>query len=150
MPFLHTSRRPFLAPWLLLAGFPLACNTGCTSVIGTAYLRDSDIQNFIPRTANVQLSWDYRKLGATASWNYTSESIRTAYNTAAPSRNQYLEARDIFNASIRYQLPRNQTLSVGVANLFNAPQRYYRGVRDQLETLLIQGTTMTVSVEGRF
>ncbi|NBW87838.1 MAG: hypothetical protein EBR23_13690, partial [Planctomycetia bacterium] len=41
MPFLHTSRRPFLAPWLLLAGFPLACNTGCTSVIGTAYLRDA-------------------------------------------------------------------------------------------------------------
>ena len=35
-------------------------------------------------------------------------------------------------------------------NVFNAPQRYFRGIADQLETFLVQGTTMTVGIEGRF
>ena len=42
MAFLHTSRPPVLAPWLLLVGFfPLACGTGCTSALSTTYLRDT-------------------------------------------------------------------------------------------------------------
>jgi hypothetical protein len=42
MAFLHTLRPPILAPWLLLVGFlPLACGTGCTSALSTAYLRDT-------------------------------------------------------------------------------------------------------------
>ena len=48
------------------------------------------------------------------------------------------------------QLPRNLTLNFGVANLFNEPQRYFRGVPDQLETFLINGTTITAGLEGRF
>jgi TonB-dependent receptor len=117
---------------------------------GAVYLKDWEIQNFIPRTGNVALSWDYRKFGATVSWNYTSASIRTAYNAAAPSRNQYLAPRDLVNMNLRYQLRPTLSLTLGVANLFNEPMVYFRSVRDQLETFLMQGTTMTAGIEGRF
>lgn len=42
MAFLHTSRPPVLAPWLLLVGlFPLVGGMGCTSALSTTYLRDA-------------------------------------------------------------------------------------------------------------
>jgi TonB-dependent receptor len=117
---------------------------------GTTYLKNSQVNGFIPRTGNASLSWDYRKFGVSMSYNYTSESIRTAFNVAQPSRNQYLKARELVNLNMRYQLPRNLTLNFGVANLFNEPQIYYRGFADRLETFLIQGTTITAGLEGRF
>ncbi|MBI5767437.1 MAG: TonB-dependent receptor [Verrucomicrobia bacterium] len=120
---------------------------------GTAgvYLTGKQVNGFIPRTVNANLSWDYRKFSTNISYNYNSESIRGAFNIAQPSRNRYMMSREIVNASVRYQLPwRNVTLSMGVYNLFNAPQIYYRSIPDQLETFLMQGTTMTFGLEGRF
>ena len=117
---------------------------------GTTYLKNSQVNGFIPRTGNASISWDYRKFGFSISYNYTSESIRNAYNVAQPSRNQYMLARELVNLNLRYQLPRNLNLTFGVANIFNEPQIYYRSVRDQLETFLIQGTTITAGIEGRF
>ena len=117
---------------------------------GTKYLKNSDINGFIPRTVNASISWDYRKFGVSMSYNYTSESIRNAYNVAQPSRNRYMLPRELVNLNLRYQLPRSMTLTFGVSNLFNEPQIYYRSVRDQLETFLIQGTTITGGIEGRF
>lgn len=119
---------------------------------GTAYLKDKEVNGFIPRTINVNLAWDYRRFGVSVSYNYNSESIRGAYNVAQPSRNRYMKHRELVNLNLRYQLlrSRNLTATFGVANLFNEPQRYYRSIPDQLETFLIQGTTITAGIEGRF
>jgi TonB-dependent receptor len=117
---------------------------------GTTYLSGTQINSFIPRTGNVGLSWDYKKYGFSVSYNYTSKSIRNAYNVAAPSRNQYLEARELVNLGLRYQLRPNLSLTMDVANVFNEPQRYYRSIPDQLETFLMQGTTVTAGIQGRF
>jgi TonB-dependent receptor len=117
---------------------------------GTRYLKDKEVRGFVPYTGNASLSWDYRKFGASISYNYTSENIRDSYNVANPSRNRFLTSRELVNASLRYHLPRNLTLSFGVQNLFNEPQIYYRSVPDQMETFLMQGTTITAGIEGRF
>ena len=117
---------------------------------GTTYLKNEQINGFIPRTGNLSVSWDYRKFGFSVSYNYTSQSIRNAYNVAAPSRNQYMKPRDMVNLNLRYQLRSNLTATFGVANLFNEPQIYYRGIADQLETFLMQGTSITAGIEGRF
>jgi outer membrane receptor protein involved in Fe transport len=61
-----------------------------------------------------------------------------------------MKSREIVNGNMRYQVRPNLTVSFGVANLFNEPQIYYRGIPDQLETFLIQGTTITAGLEGRF
>jgi outer membrane receptor protein involved in Fe transport len=107
------------------------------------------VPGFIPRTGNASISWDYRKFGVSVSYNYTSENIRS-FNATQPSRNQYMSRRELVNLNLRYQLPRNLTLTFGVANLFNEPQRYFRGIDSQMETFLIQGTTITAGLEGRF
>ncbi len=122
---------------------------GDYGIVG-AYIKDKDVNGFIPRTMNVSLSWNYRKYGASVTYNYTGENIRNAYNLANPSRNQYLQARELVNANIRYSLRPSLTLNFGVQNVFNEPQIYYRGVRDQLETFLVNGTTITAGIEGRF
>jgi outer membrane receptor protein involved in Fe transport len=114
------------------------------------YLKDKDVNGFIPRTVNLGLSWDYKRFGASVSYNYTSESIRGAYNVTNPSRNRYMWSRHLVNLNLRYQLPRNVSLTFGVQNLFNEPQRYYRSINDQMETFLMQGTTITGGIEGRF
>ena len=74
-------------------------------------------------------------------WNYIG---------TGPSRNIFMFSRELVNVNMRYQLPRALTLNFGVQNLFNAPQRYYRGVPDQLQTFLMQGTTIIAGIEGRF
>jgi iron complex outermembrane receptor protein len=117
------------------------------------YLNTERVNGFIPFTANANLSWDYKKFGASVSYNYTDGSIRGGANIANPSRERYMMPRSLFNVNLRYQLPqrlRNVTVNLGVQNVFNEPQRYYRGIQDQLETFLIQGTTMTLGFEGRF
>lgn len=114
------------------------------------YLTTEQVNGFIPFTANANLGWDYKKFGVSVSYNYTDGSIRGAYNIAQPSRNRYMMPRGMFNMNLRYQLPRNITASFGVQNIFNEPQRYYRSIHDQLETFLIQGTTMTLNLEARF
>lgn len=117
--------------------------------VSGAYRGNGQVPGFIPRTGNVALSWDYRKFGISTSYNYTSLNIRS-FDANNPSRNQYLAPRELVNLNLRYQLPRNMTLTFGVANLFNEPQRYYRGVPDQLEQFLVNGTTITAGIEGRF
>ncbi|MBL9209375.1 MAG: TonB-dependent receptor [Opitutaceae bacterium] len=117
---------------------------------GTTYLKDKEVNGFIPRTINCNLAWDYLKFGVSVSYNYNSESIRGAYNVTQPSRNRYMKHREIVNMNFRYQVRRNLTANFGVANVFNEPQRYYRNIPDQMETFLIQGTTITAGLEGRF
>jgi outer membrane receptor protein involved in Fe transport len=114
------------------------------------YLSTEEVNGFIPFTANANLGWDYKKFGVSVSYNYTDRSIRGAYNVAQPSRNRYMMPRSLFNLNLRYALPRNITLNLGVQNIFNEPQRYYRGVQDQMDQWRIQGTTFTVNVEARF
>ncbi|MDP3073976.1 MAG: TonB-dependent receptor [Opitutaceae bacterium] len=114
------------------------------------YLTTQQVNGFIPFTANANLGWDYKKFGVSVSYNYTDGSIRGAFNVAQPSRNRYMMPRSMFNTNLRYNLPRNMTLSLGVQNIFNEPQRYYRSVQDQLETFLIQGTTLTLNLQARF
>jgi hypothetical protein len=116
-----------------------------------AYFKNKDVNGFIPRTLNAGLSWDYKKFGASFTYNFTSESVRGANaNLSAPSRNRYMRSRDLFNMNLRYQIYRNITFNFGVQNIFNEPQRYYRGIPDQMETFLMQGTTITSGFEGRF
>lgn len=121
------------------------------------YLKDKDVYGMTPLVANLGFNWAYKKFSVSASYNYTAEQIRASYSiptTASPTnpaRNRYLKYRELVNLNMYYQLPwRGMSLGIGVQNLFNAPQRYYRGIPSQMETFLINGTTMTATLQGRF
>jgi len=58
--------------------------------------------------------------------------------------------REQVNLGLDYNVRPTLKLALDVANLTNAPQRYYRGIPDQLETFVIQGTKITATIQGRF
>ncbi|HVU36004.1 MAG TPA: TonB-dependent receptor [Opitutaceae bacterium] len=116
---------------------------------GSAYRTGNQVVGFIPQTGNLSLSWRYGRFSARLLYNYTSDYIRS-YSAASPGRNQYMRARPTINVGGSFQLRRGMSLFVDVVNLTNEPQAYYRGIKDQMERTIIDGTTLTAGIEGRF
>ncbi|WP_414662169.1 TonB-dependent receptor [Horticoccus sp. 23ND18S-11] len=116
---------------------------------GTTTRSTGEVPQFIPRTGNVSLSWQYRGFNARVLANYTGDYIN-AFTDGSPARNQYRFKRTIINLGAGYQFSPRLGLTLDVTNLFNEPVSFYRGVRDQVERTLITGTTLTFGVTGRF
>jgi iron complex outermembrane receptor protein len=115
----------------------------------TTTLKTGQVPGFVPRTANLILSWRYRGFGSRIVLNRTSEFLN-AYTAAGSGRNQYTLERTIVNVGMAYQVNPQLSFSVDVGNVFNETQTFYRGVRDQISEVRIPGTTVTVGVSGRF
>jgi outer membrane receptor protein involved in Fe transport len=79
----------------------------------------------------------------------TSAAI-TAFTAATPGRNLYRFNYETINAGISYQVRPNLHLTLDAANLTNEPQAFYRGVRSQMQNNILNGTTLTFGVNGRF
>lgn len=116
---------------------------------GTANLTTGQLAGFIPRTGNFNLSWRYGRFGARALYNYTSSYI-TSYTATSVGRNQYRFERKAFNAGVEYSIRPNTRLTLDVTNPFNRPQKTYRGIPDQMNTIILNFMTITVGVQGRF
>jgi iron complex outermembrane recepter protein len=117
---------------------------------GTTYLKRDDVNQLIPRSGNIRLLWNHRKFGASILYNYTALNIRNNYNFGAPSRNSYFMPREIVNVGASYQVRPDLRLSFDVANIFNEPQKIYRGNPDQIQQVRIQPPKITMSVTGQF
>jgi TonB-dependent receptor len=137
----------------LLKGLALSANY--TSLLthgdfgGTAYRSTNEVTGFVPRTANLSLSWRHRSFSARLLYNYTSDYI-LAFTAASLGRNQYRLKREIVNLGVSYQLNPRLSLTADVSNLFNEPVTQYRGIKDQMERTLIHGVTINFGVSGRF
>ena len=57
---------------------------------------------------------------------------------------------EVVNWGLAYQLRPGFSLTCDISNLFNAPQVLYMGVRSQMQTTIINGTTINLGVNGRF
>ena len=109
----------------------------------------ADVQRFIPETANVRLAYAYRKIGFNILYNYQSDYLQD-YNATDASRLRYKMARELVNVGVSYRLNRTTTLSIDVANIFNNPQEFYRGLSSRLERSTTNGVALVVGVRGRF
>jgi TonB-dependent receptor len=116
---------------------------------GTTNLSSGQVAGFIPRTANVSLSWRYRTLSTRVLVNYHGDYIN-AYTAASVGRNQYRFERTLVNVGASYQFTPKLGISIDVSNLFNEPVSFYRGIPDQVERWIITGTTINIGVTGRF
>jgi outer membrane receptor protein involved in Fe transport len=54
------------------------------------------------------------------------------------------------NLGLAYQVRSNLNLTVDISNLFNEPQRLYTGIPDRMRSTIINFTTITCGVNGRF
>ena len=57
---------------------------------------------------------------------------------------------DTINAGISYQVRPSLQLTLDVANLTNEPQAFYRGIRAQMQNTILNGSTLTFGLNGRF
>lgn len=116
---------------------------------GTSQLSTDQVAGFIPQTANLSLSWRYRRFSTRVLVNYTGDYI-TTYTAATIGRNLYKFKRTTTNLGFAYEVRPSVSLTLDVSNLTNEPQAQYRGIRDQMERTVIDGTTITFGIGGRF
>lgn len=116
---------------------------------GGGNLGTNNVPGFIPRTGNVGLSWRYRGFSSRINVNYTGGYLDAA-NVTNPALNLLRGKRTVVNAGVAYQLRPSVSLSLDVQNVFNERQEFYRGYTDRLQSAIIQGTTFTFGVSGRF
>jgi hypothetical protein len=82
-------------------------------------------------------------------YNFTGEHI-TSYTAASVGRNLYRYKYSTVTAGVAYQLRPAVNLTLDVSNLYNEPQANYRGIPDQMQSTVINGTTISFGVNGRF
>ncbi|MBI4624304.1 MAG: TonB-dependent receptor [Verrucomicrobia bacterium] len=107
------------------------------------------VAGFIPRAANVMLSWRYRSFSTRVLYNRTSDYV-VSYSATTVGRNSFRQALEVVNLGLAYQLRPAVSLTCDISNLFNAPQVLYMGVPSQMQTTIINGVTINVGVSGRF
>ncbi len=116
---------------------------------GTAYRRNGEVAGFIPKAGNASLSWRHRGFSARVLYNFTGSHI-SSYSATSPALNLYRYARKTTSLGLAYQLRPSVSLTLDIANLFNEPQRIYRGNPDRPQTTIINFITVTAGVSGRF
>ena len=116
---------------------------------GGAYRATGQVPGFIPRAANANVSWRYRKFSTRVLYNFTGEHIIT-YNAASPALNEYVTNRRTTNVGLAYQIRPAVSLTFDVNNIFNEPYRVYIGKADRMGTMIVNFVTVTFGVSGRF
>lgn len=116
---------------------------------GSANLGSGQVANFIPRTANLNFSWRYRGFTLGGVLQKTSNYL-TSYAAGSPHRNLYRSERNVWHASLGYQLRPEVALTLTVENMFNEPLVTYRGDENRINTWNVSGTHVVFGVSGRF
>jgi TonB-dependent receptor len=116
---------------------------------GTTNLNSGEVVGFVPRAANVMLSWRYHRFNSRVLYNQTSDHI-IQYSAASAGFNSYREEADLVNISLEYQLRPWVSLTCDFNNVFNEPQILYRGYRHRLQSYIMNPSVITFGVTGRF
>ncbi len=137
----------------LLKGLGLAVNTTILDTHGnfgsTTTRKSGEVPGFVPRTANLSVSWRYRQLGTRINLNRTAEYLN-AFSATGSGRNQYTAERTIVNIGAAYQFRPSLSFSFDIGNIFNEAQVFYRGIADNISEYRIPGVTVTIGLSGRF
>jgi TonB-dependent receptor len=136
----------------LLRGLGIAANVTTLTTHGdfggTTRLSTNEVAGFIPRSTNLSLVYKYRAISANVLFNRTGSYLQTA--STSPGRVVFRDERTTVNVGLAWQPRSVVTVFCNVTNLFNEPQRTYRYIQDQMERMLISGTTLTFGLSGRF
>jgi iron complex outermembrane receptor protein len=108
-----------------------------------------EVPGFIPRTGNASLSWRQGRFSTRVLYNFTG-SYLTSLTAGSPWRNLYRYNYRTWNTGVAYQLRPQVSLTADVSNFTNEPQAVYRGYANRMQTTIINGTTVTLGVNGRF
>ncbi len=103
---------------------------------------------FVPDTANVRVSYNYRRFAPYLQWSYTGRTL-DVFNVLPQLQSHRLERR-IVNAGFSIRLPRQLEFFFDVANLFDEPQRTAHFVSGTRMSTIYNGPFVSFGVNGRF
>ncbi len=116
---------------------------------GTIYRSTRDIVGFIPKTANVDLTYKYRAFSSRVLVSYLGDYILT-YTAPASPLNVYKSARTVLNVGLGWQLRPSLNLFCEVSNLTNTPQKRYMYSESRMSNWALNGTLVNFGFTGRY
>ena len=131
----------------LLANYTLLRTHG--NYGGTTYRSTRDIIGFIPKTANVDVTYKYRSFSSRVLVSYIGEYILT-YTAPSSPLNIYKYSRTVVNVGLGWQVSPSMNLFCEVSNVFNAPQKRYTYDSSRLSNWALNGTLVNAGITGRF
>ncbi len=106
------------------------------------------LTGFIPRTANIRLSFKLNRLYAFVQWSGMDRYLAT-YDVN-PQRRISVLKRSVFNVGASIKLGRFATLSATASNILDEPQRRVHHVSGARLSTTYNGPFVTVALNGRF
>jgi TonB-dependent receptor len=103
---------------------------------------------FVPHTANVRLSYNYRWFAPYVQWSYVGRTL-DVYNVLPQLQSQRLERR-LVNAGFSIRLPRQLELFFDIANAFDEPQRTVHFVSGTRMSTIYNGPFLSFGLNGRY
>ncbi|MBM3856000.1 MAG: hypothetical protein FJ399_23070 [Verrucomicrobia bacterium] len=108
----------------------------------------SGLVGFVPDTANVRLSYNYRWLAPYVQWSYVGRTLGS-FNVLPQLQTDRLERR-IVNVGASVRLPRNLELFLDISNLFDEPQRTAHFVTGTRTITIYNGPFVSFGLNGRY
>jgi iron complex outermembrane receptor protein len=116
---------------------------------GLVARKTGEVAGFIPKSANVSLSWRHRGFSTRILYNFVGEHI-ISYSATSPALNLYRFDRKTVHLGMAYQWRPSVTFNLDIANLFNEPQRLFSGFPERVQDVMLTFVTVTAGVSGRF
>jgi iron complex outermembrane recepter protein len=122
------------------------------------YLRGdphASFRSFIPETANLGFTFNWKRLTLTPKWNYRGLNKLVPQPAFGPDGFQYIKERHIVDLSVSYQLSRRLSLTGAVNNLLNdhLTQMHYGSETPVYARKSLNGeygTAISLGIRGRF
>jgi TonB-dependent receptor len=134
-----------------LRGFTVLVNYTHLSATGD-YGQESGgaggLVGFVPDTANVRVSYNYRWFAPYVQWSYTGRTLE-AFNVLPQMQTTRLERR-VVNVGFSLRLPRNLEFFFDASNLFDEPQRTAHFVSGTRVSTIYNGPFISFGLNGRF
>jgi len=109
----------------------------------------NEVAGFVPRLANVMLSWSYKSFRTRVIANYNGEYI-SSYSATNAGANLYRYSRKTVDLGFAYQINPKVTVTLDISNLFKEPQAFYQYTSDRYQAYTQNFLTVTAGISGRF
>jgi iron complex outermembrane recepter protein len=115
---------------------------------GGTFRTTKEIAGFTPRSANVTLTYTYRRFSGRVTTSWTGQIIRTY--SATPANRIYRKPITTTNINLSYRLNRYATLFCDVSNIFETGPSWYRYIPERVYEIRFMPSAVTFGVNGQF
>jgi TonB-dependent receptor len=111
--------------------------------------KTGQVAGFVPKLANVMVSWSYKKFNTRAIANYNSAYI-SSYSATNAGANLYRYSRTSLDLGFGYQVNPKLTVTLDFSNITKEPQAFYQYLPSRYQAYTQNFLTITAGVSGRF